>query len=55
MLISLGYPEVRSILAEQGEVEVGCQFCGMQYRFDAVDAEQLFAASLQPDVPTTRH
>jgi molecular chaperone Hsp33 len=55
MLISLGYTEVRSILAEEGVVEVGCQFCGMQYHFDAVDAEQLFAASLQPDVPPTRH
>jgi molecular chaperone Hsp33 len=55
MLISLGYTEVRSILAEEGVVEVGCQFCGMQYHFDAVDAEQLFAASVQPEVPTTRH
>jgi molecular chaperone Hsp33 len=55
MLTSLGYAEVQSIIAEQGEVEVDCQFCGMQYRFDAVDAEQLIAASLQPDVPPTRH
>ncbi|HEY0201450.1 MAG TPA: Hsp33 family molecular chaperone HslO, partial [Burkholderiaceae bacterium] len=42
MLRSLGTDEVDSILAEQGQVEVGCEFCGRQYRFDAVDAAQIF-------------
>lgn len=32
----------REILAERGNIEVGCDFCGKQYRFDAVDAAQLF-------------
>jgi molecular chaperone Hsp33 len=45
MLRSLGREEVESILAEQGQVEVGCEFCGAQYRFDPVDAAQVF---LQP-------
>ncbi len=45
MLRSLGREEVESILAEQGQVEVGCDFCGQQYRFDPVDAAQVF---LQP-------
>jgi len=45
MLRSLGRDEVESVLAEQGQVEVGCDFCGAQYRFDPVDAAQLF---LQP-------
>ncbi len=45
MLRSLGREEVESILAEQGQVEVGCDFCGAQYRFDPVDAAQVF---LQP-------
>ena len=45
MLRSLGREEVESILAEQGQVEVGCEFCGAQYRFDPVDAGQVF---LQP-------
>lgn len=45
MLRSLGRDEVESILAEQGQVEVGCEFCGAQYRFDPVDAAQVF---LQP-------
>lgn len=49
MLRSLGEPEAESILAERGEVEVGCEFCGQQYRFDAVDVAQIFAAP--PDVP----
>jgi molecular chaperone Hsp33 len=42
MLRSLGIDEVESILAERGEVEVGCDFCGAQYRFDPVDAARLF-------------
>lgn len=42
MLRSLGEAEVRSIVAERGEVEVGCDFCGQVQRFDAVDVEQLF-------------
>ena len=49
MLQSLGAQEVESILAEQGQVEVGCDFCGAQYRFDPVDAAQVFLqAAAQP-------
>lgn len=49
MLRSLGRDEIDSILAEQGQVEVGCDFCGAQYRFDPVDAAQVFLqASAQP-------
>jgi molecular chaperone Hsp33 len=42
MLVSLGTQEVESILAEREVIEVGCDFCGAQYRFDAVDAAQVF-------------
>ena len=42
MIRSLGTDEVEGILAERNEVEVACEFCGKQYRFDAVDAAQLF-------------
>jgi molecular chaperone Hsp33 len=45
MLRSLGPEEVRSVLAEQGHVEVRCDFCNRAYRFDAVDVEQLFSPS----------
>ena len=47
MIRSLGTAEVESILAEQGQVEVGCDFCGAQYRFDAVDAAGLFTATVE--------
>lgn len=42
MLTSLGRDEIDGIVAERGEVEVGCEFCGQQYRFDAVDVGELF-------------
>ena len=47
MLNSLGRKEIESILAEQGQVEVGCDFCGAQYRFDSVDAAQVFVQATQ--------
>ncbi|MBL0421817.1 Hsp33 family molecular chaperone HslO [Ramlibacter sp. AW1] len=43
MIRGLGREEADSIIAERGEIEVGCDFCGRQYHFDAVDAAQLFA------------
>jgi len=46
MLRSLGVEEVESVLAEQGQVEVGCEFCGAQYTFDPVDAAALFTQPL---------
>ncbi len=42
MLKGLGQEEVDGIVAERGEVEVGCDFCGAQYTFDAVDVRALF-------------
>ena len=42
MLRSLGATEVEGIVAERGKVEVGCEFCGLQYGFDAVDAGEMF-------------
>jgi molecular chaperone Hsp33 len=48
MIRSLGTEEVESILAERGDVEVGCDFCGQQYRYDAVDAAQIFTATPTP-------
>ena len=56
MLRSLGRDEVESIIAEQGGVEVGCDFCGAQYRFDPVDAAQVFLqADQQPPVNRQTH
>ncbi len=45
MLQALGESEVRSVLAERGNVEVNCDFCNRAYLFDAVDVGQLFTAT----------
>jgi molecular chaperone Hsp33 len=55
MLRMLGHEEVKSIIAERGSVEVNCEFCNRHYGFDAVDAEQIFAADLQTRPGNTRH
>ncbi len=47
MLRSLGAQEAESILAERGEIEVACEFCGQQYRYDAVDAAQIFTGAVK--------
>jgi molecular chaperone Hsp33 len=43
LLRSLGLQEAQATLAEQGTINVSCEFCGRDYRFDAVDVEQLFS------------
>ena len=42
MLRGLGRDEIDSLIAERGLAEVGCDFCGAQYRFDAVDVGEVF-------------
>jgi molecular chaperone Hsp33 len=42
MLRSLGREESDGLIAERGVVEVGCEFCGLQYHFDAVDVGEMF-------------
>ncbi len=44
MLRGLGAQEIESLIEERGEAEVACDFCGETYRFDPVDAGELFAA-----------
>jgi molecular chaperone Hsp33 len=46
MLRGLGRDESDGLIAERGEVEVGCEFCGLQYRFDAVDVGEMFTPDL---------
>ena len=56
MIRSLGVAEVESILAERGNVEVGCDFCGQQYHFDPVDAAQIFTTPVaQPPIDPSVH
>jgi molecular chaperone Hsp33 len=33
------------VLAEQGQVEVGCEFCGRQYRYGEAEINELFAGA----------
>lgn len=55
-LHGLGYDEVMDILSSEGTIEVNCEFCNRHYSFDAVDAEQIFAAErTSPGVPPTLH
>ena len=54
MIRSLGREEADSILEDHGEIDVGCDFCGQQYRFDAVDAARIFTdPGDQPPVSPT--
>lgn len=43
MLRGLGQEEVVDMLEGEKPIEVGCEFCGAQYHFDAVDVAQMFS------------
>ncbi|MCL4695700.1 MAG: Hsp33 family molecular chaperone HslO [Burkholderiaceae bacterium] len=52
MLRGLGRREIETLVEERGEVEIGCEFCGAQYRFDAVDVGEMFTPEVdQPPGP----
>jgi len=52
MLQSLGREEIDGLIEERGAAEVGCEFCGAQYRFDAVDVGEVFTSPRdQPPAP----
>lgn len=55
VLRSLGRDEVESLLAEQGQVLVDCEFCNRQYAFDAVDVERLLREDAPLALSATRH
>jgi len=44
----IGRTEVESIIAEQGQVGVTCEFCNLSYTFDAEDALSLFDLPAAP-------
>ena len=54
MILGMGQAEANAILIERGNIEVNCEFCAAQYRFDAVDAAQVFtkAGQLAPGSST---
>lgn len=47
-MAKLGEDELRSIIREQGRIEMTCEFCQHQFVFESSDVDQLFA-------PETRH
>ncbi len=56
MLAGLGLEEAQSILAERGEIEVCCEFCGARQAFDAVDVAQIFSGGVKlPADAAARH
>jgi molecular chaperone Hsp33 len=56
MLRGLGREESDSLIHERGQVEVGCEFCGAQYRFDAVDVGEMFTPPRdQPPIAEGMH
>ena len=42
MIRAIGKKEALSILAENGEIDVHCEFCGKNYSFNAQDIDKLF-------------
>jgi molecular chaperone Hsp33 len=56
MLRGLGRAEVDSLIEERVTADVGCEFCGAHYRFDAVDVGELFtpASNQTPSTGTVQ-
>jgi len=54
-LHALGQDELDAIIAEQGAIEVTCEFCNRGYRFDAVDATSLFTGVVSSPAPPAQH
>ncbi len=52
MLLLLGGQEVGEVLAEQGSVEIACDFCHQKYVFDEDDANELFGMDI---IAAVRH
>lgn len=52
-LRQLGEAEMTEVLAEQGKVDVDCEFCGKRYSFDSVDIKALFVTEDYPLASTT--
>ena len=46
MLLMLGGEEIGEVVAEQGSVEIDCDFCNEKYVFDETDVNALFGADV---------
>ncbi len=54
-LHALGEEELNSILAEQGKIEVNCEFCGAHYKFDPIDIANALNEDHVSSSPDTLH
>ena len=54
VLRMLGESETQAALEEQGEIEVVCEYCGRQRRYDAVDIARVFAGNVVPGPDATQ-
>lgn len=48
-LVSLSPEEVRETLAEQGQIEVNCHFCGAKYRFSGPEMDKLILSKFREE------
>lgn len=55
VLRMLGEEEAAAVLAEQGEVEVTCEYCGRVRHYDSIDIERLFAGGSGGPASPTLH
>ncbi|HEY0178376.1 MAG TPA: Hsp33 family molecular chaperone HslO [Dokdonella sp.] len=55
MLRSLGRAENESVLAEQGSIQITCEFCNRHYVFDEHDVAAVFADVPDDPAAPTRH
>ncbi|MBR9729342.1 Hsp33 family molecular chaperone HslO [Shewanella intestini] len=50
---TIGQAEAETIVAEDGKIEMGCEYCSSTYTFDAIDVAAIFADSpAGQDTPT---
>ena len=54
-LFAMGRAELEDILNEQGNIEVGCEFCGERYCFDQIDVEKILSQKSAVNDSQTRH
>ncbi len=54
-LRALGAEELDSILKDEGKIEVGCQFCGEAYLFDALDVNAFMSQEILSPSSKTKH
>ncbi|MBT1446095.1 Hsp33 family molecular chaperone HslO [Shewanella sp. JM162201] len=42
-ILTIAKDEILELFNEQGQIEMGCEYCNSHYRFDAIDIEALYA------------